>query len=340
LRLPEGASFSPSYAIKDPAIDRTDTHVSANVTLDYSTTVITAESMCDPVTNTHTTSLPLEPAPENVHIGAGYNVDDQALVNTYGLTAQPNPETELATEACTIKAEGAAHSICDEYGNLLPVTVPDGAPANSPMEGLAYEGAQVTDGVLLDATTDETVRSYNLEANFSIAGQPGTATRVARDRLRITTTLAELAAGGASGVPMSLSLSQSAANPNESGTMTRTYGKRDNKFVLEEVLVESEIKDPKATIKSKERVTFKNVKGYENKHKDKERKEKREKAQKTAALAPPAKPSLVQSCIIDEFGSPCDGSGGMAAVTPAAGATPIRAQAYRVGRTSCCCTAS
>lgn len=244
-----------------------------------------------------------------MYSGSSDDVYDQPLVNTYALTAAPNPETELADEARTVKSVGASHSVCDGHGQHLSVTIPGGAPANSPMESLAYEGAQVTDGILVDATAEETVRSNGLNASFSIADQVGSARRITRDRLQITTSFDELTATATGGPLLSRSLSTSASAPQETGKITRTYTKRDGKYVLEEVLIESEAKTDKGVIKSKQRMQLRNVRWYENKEEDKKRKEKREQATKTAFLSPPTNPSFSWGCedgaIVDEYGNTC-----------------------------------
>jgi pimeloyl-ACP methyl ester carboxylesterase len=98
--------------------------------------------------------------------------------------------------------------------------------------------------------------------------------------------------------------------------MTRTYARRDGKYVLEELVIETETKTDRATIRGKQHMQFRNVKWKENKDKDAERKDKLEKAPRTPSLAPPSAPSLNWGCdrgaIYDESGNPCfpDGGGG------------------------------
>ncbi len=81
----------------------------------------------------------------------------------------------------------------------------------------------MTDGILVDATAEETVRSNGLNASFSIADQVGSARRITRDRLQITTSFDELAATATGGPLLSRSLSTSASAPQETGKITRTY---------------------------------------------------------------------------------------------------------------------
>ncbi len=303
---------SHAYAIYDAAIDRNDTYVASDAVLDYTTVVQTTTPVFDPVTNQSTTALTIAPPDEQVHIEAGYDVYDRAIVNVYERDTEPDPYLDLADETRTVKSLGAQHSIYDGYGNRLAVTVPDGAPSNSPMEGLAYEGAQVTDGILIDATATDKVysRGAAMGARFSIVGQPGTAQRIGEDRLRITASLADVASAPAGGALLSQTSGDGEKLTKQEGKITRTYAKQGDKYVLEEVLVESETVTDKATIKEKQRVQFKNVTWHENKEEDKKRKEQREKSKGSVALSVPTAPSFVESCIVDEYGNPCDGSGG------------------------------
>lgn len=313
LRVPGGAAFSPVMAIQDQAIDQNDTYVAGDATLSYTTYVQTSEPVVDPVTNQSTTELTFTPPQENVHIEAGYDVYDRPIVNTYSLTAEPDPQTDLADETRTVKALGAQHTIYDASGYPLSVSVPAGSPGNSPMEGLTYEGAQVTDGMLLDASAQEVVTSYSMSPSLRPGGQPGTVKRIGSDRIQITATFADLAQSAPRGLRTSRALSMSAGSGQETGTVKRTYAKHEDKYVLEEVLIESETRTDKGTVRGKQQVRFKNVKWHINKDEDKKRKDKRDKASATGSLAPSSpRAAMVQqdNCLIDEYGNPCDNGGG------------------------------
>lgn len=317
LRVPGGAPYSAAMMLQDQAIDPNDTHVVSDATLRYTTYVQTSVPVTDPVTGQSTSELVLSAPEESVRLEAGYDAYDRSIVNTYELNAAPDPITDLADEARTIKTLGAQHNIYDGYGSRIPVAIPAGAPANSPMEGLAYQGSQVTEGVLLDASSTEFVRSYSRGVRFSVSGQPGAVEHLGQDRIRITASIAEAARAAASGHAMARRFAAAAAAPQPQGRISRTYHKRDGKYVLEELVIESEEKTDKATIRGRQEVRFTNVKWKENKAEDAKRKELRDQAQTAPAAAlVPAGPSanIERHCLIDEYGNPCqdpgDGGGG------------------------------
>ncbi|MEW5927596.1 MAG: alpha/beta fold hydrolase [Gemmatimonadota bacterium] len=311
LRVPGGAPYSASLMLQDQAIDPNDTYVVSDATLRYTTYVQTSVPVTDPVSGQSTTELVLAAPEESVRLEAGYDAYDRSIVNTYELNSTPDPVTDLADEARTIKTLGAQHNIYDGYGSQLPVAIPAGAPANSPMEGLAYEGAQVTEGVLLDASSTEFVRTYSRGARFSVSGLPGAVEQLGQDRIRITATIAEVARAAASGHAAARRFAAAGA-PQPQGRIVRTYHKRDGKYVLEELVVETEEKTDKATVRGRQEVRFSNVKWKENPSEDAKRKARRDQAQAsptTAAVPAGPRAYIEPHCLIDEYGNPCQDPG-------------------------------
>ena len=233
-------------------------------------------------------------------------------MNTYRSADGLDPEFAITDEARSFRSTASSHTEYDASGQAMSAVFPDDAVSTSPLAMLgSLDNAQVTEGVLVDESSADPSSPRALLPSFNISGQAGNVERLGTNRLRITIPLFNSNPGVTDAT---------VAGERGQGNIARTYHRRDGKWVLEELVLTSELTAGKESVRTREVMRLRNVQWYENKAEDARRRAARQQASQsqTAVRDPlmvsrvpqgklaPGRPSLAEeTCIVE-----CDSSGG------------------------------
>lgn len=279
----------------DGAINSQDTWVSYDAYRDQSSTVYSDQPIYDARTEQYTSTMSVSTAVQPLHAEAGYDYSGTLRYNEYRQVASDDPADTPVDETSRIQVVGSDVIVYDNAGLAT-----QGAEVDATEPGLAelgpLDGAQVTEGVVMDHEPVNGTAAYSRSGSDSPAPQP-VVIRLGRDRRRLevaTTSVQQIR-----------TVNAPAAQATHRNKVARTFRRNGDKWILEEIEVTSEVQTEKARFESRQTTRVRNVRWHENRGKDAERRVRR--ARIAEGVAQPAAPPLwnVDTCLVDEYGNPC-----------------------------------
>lgn len=283
LRLPGSGFPAGNQQPVDQEIDQSDTWVTYDATRDQTTYLSSQEPIVDSGTGQPLNEVTLTTPTQTVHTEAGYDAYGTIRVNEYRQDPGLDPYETPVDDAHRLQVVG--HQVTGYTRDGEVVVAADAGSSEVPLEELgSLDGAQVTAGVIVDRHDIERVTaSQSLNGPRLSASESGGSDRVERlpnGRVRITTDLPAAADAAA-------------------GRTMRTYALRGEKYVLEQVDVETDAASDKGKMRGRSSMVLRNVVWHENKQKDAERRVRREQA-KMAPAAPQAPSRYTELCAPDD----------------------------------------
>jgi pimeloyl-ACP methyl ester carboxylesterase len=258
-----------ALVVQDQDINQNDTYVLIDAYVQRSATVYLSEPLYDE-DNQEIWSVTLSSPVEHIEIEGGYDYYNRLRTNGYG-DPPGDPMTQPVNEARTVKAIRSDYTEYDQYGAVLPAEHLDGAPTQSPLAPLgSLQYAQITNGALVDANADPygprpSIASIGNGSAASLSPVPlqsgETFKRLDPTTLQVTTPLTSIWPAN----------TNAAANKKAKLTGARKYKLHRDKWVLDEMSVTSEYVTDGATVKTEEKVEYRNVRWHVNPEKDAER---------------------------------------------------------------------
>lgn len=248
----------------DPAIDQSDTYVVTEAVVQQ---VLEVEGEPDLVMPT-----------EERHTEMGYTASGQLVTSDYRLDTPGDPYETLVDEPRVVRAVGESGTIYDVNGQIIP------SPPEytfTPQQILNDEGLQVTDGLIVEEIADEPgawARALP-QQDAAVYGTPSV--QIERKGNVVTVSSMLPASSGAS-----------------KSKHTRTYKRRGDVYVLDEIQSEFEVEDNGRTAyRGKTRIKMRHISWRNNKQKDAERRGRRGQGWPTSKAAiseippPPCEPT-------------------------------------------------
>ncbi|HEU0013598.1 MAG TPA: hypothetical protein VFQ45_07925 [Longimicrobium sp.] len=280
----------------DNAIDPSDTWVTYDATREHITYVSLAEPVVDAATVQPASEITLAQPAEVLHTEAGYDAYGTVRVNEYHQQPAQDPYEQPVDETRQIQVVGdqvTGHG----YDGEVTVAAQESDVAEAPLGELgSLAGAQVTAGMIVDRQDVEYVSTNRVSAQrLGIPDVPGATTRVERmagGRVLITTRSAETLPAHAPGPPESAGRQET--------RVSRRYAPRRDKYVLEQLEVETRAETARGRMTVRQTTQLRNVTWSVNARKDAERRVLRERAQAAGAPARSLDGDLpVDNCPVD-----------------------------------------
>lgn len=300
----------------DQAIDPSDTYIIMDGSLSGTTTLQATTAFVDPRTDAATQQISIPSPTEHLHLEGGYGYQNELRVNTSDTDQQQDGLQQPVNLSGAIRSVDNGFSIYDRGGAVIPEVVPPGeypvGPLSDDLGSLV--DAQITDGVVIDSRTVDTVHSASRmpapgSVLFSISGAGSRMERLSDDRIRFVSTF-DVGSRGATATTAGAPRFSAQADPDGRGNakMTRTFRKENGKYLLDEVVTEADVDTEHGHMHHVQTFKIRNLHFYQNEAKDHGRRVRREARAKGEPVSGPKK--VMTYCIIDDYGNPCDGSGG------------------------------
>jgi pimeloyl-ACP methyl ester carboxylesterase len=288
----------------DQAINPNDTWVTYDATRTQTTYLSAQEPIVDSGTGQALNEITLASPTQTVHTEAGYDTYGTIRVNEYRQDPGLDPYETPVDDVYRVQVVGDQVTGYTRDGDVI-VAGADAGSSEAPLAELgSLAGAQITAGVIVDRHDLERVTaSPSLNGPRLSASESGGSDRVERlpnGRVRVTTDLPRAADAAV-------------------GRTMRTYALRGEKYVLEQVDVETEAASDKGRMRARNSMVLRNVAWHANKQKDAERRVQREQA-KMAPAAPQAPSRYTELCAPDDTacgGEPPPPAGGGSTGQPA-----------------------
>lgn len=254
----------------DNSINQADTWVSFDASRDEQTTVTSSEAVYDARSAQYTNTVSAELAPQALHAEAGYDSYGTIRYNEYRQVSTADPTENIVDPTTRIQVVGQQVTTYDEY-NQPTYAVNEEDPSVAPLEELGtLSGAQITQTVVLD---HEPANGVAIMTSLSATGA-GAVTRVRRlsaNRISVETSTSEtLPSAALAALP---GASQGARQDTK---VDRTYGRRGDRWVLEELKSTNRTVAGGSTVEHTQRTRLRNVRWHENRGKDEARKKQRD----------------------------------------------------------------
>lgn len=280
----------------DYEINQNDTWVTYDVTREQTTYLSTQEPVVDAETGAPTTQVTLAAPTQVVHAEGGYDTYGTMRVNEYRQDPGLDPYETPVDEMHRVQVVGSQVTGYARDGEVT--SAQESGDPEAPLAELGtLDGAQVTAGVLIDRSEVDYVSANRgpAPARFSLggAGENNRVERLGNGRIRMTTDLPAVAASAG-------------AAAQGGARVVRHFALQGEKYVLEQVEVESSTASDKGTMRLRHSLRLQNVRWHENKQKDAERRVLRERIRAGLAVPSSKGPAYTtDNCIIDEYGNPC-----------------------------------
>lgn len=295
-----------------------DSHLSTNITVQLTTTVHSDVAFVDPVSNQTVTDLTLDNPPEHLAVSSGYSDGGDPIV----ITSSQDPVDAagtIADQVTTMKLVGNNILSTNSYGQTVTSDDPPGVGPTTPLNLLGdMTGASVTDNIVIDVSGDNSPDAVGNRLSPDTRSLRLAFSRVLDNGSSDLKPRLELVGPGRLQIT---ALSKESSDEAEIKHVKKFHKSSDgSKWILDEISTESEDVDQHRKLKQVTVMTFRNVRWFENKDKDKERRKKRP----TNAVIPlptgasndlPPKKSLTALSLrgpsfMVECGDECGGGGG------------------------------
>lgn len=250
-----------------------DSHLSTNITVQLTTTVHSDVAFEDPVTGQTVTDLTLDTPAEHLAVSSGYSDTGEPIVVT---TSQDPGDSNgpIADQVTTMKLVGNNILSTNAYGQTVTSDQPIDVGPTNPLDLLGdMTGASVTDNIVVDVSGDNSPDPVG--------------NRVSNDSRRMSLTFSRLTDARSSDVKPVIQLlsagrlaitAVSKESPADAEIKhVRKFHKTNDgaKWILDEISTESEDVDQHRKLRHVTVMTFKDVRWFENKEKDKARRKQR-----------------------------------------------------------------
>lgn len=302
LQPTDGSSWSVQPM--DAEINQYDTWVTYDAVRERTSVLNSHDPLFDARTDQYVNEISTVAPSQTLHVEAGYDSYGTVRVNEYRQASGLDPYETPVDETHRIQVIGSYVYAHDAGGDMISAGALDGS--EPPLAELgSLDGAQVTEGAVRDERSFETTTAYGLRPSYSRAGTGTHVERVGGDRLRETTVI----------TPDASLVGTNASSAQHETRLVRTYVKRGDKWILQEMEVTAKGGTDRVATQTREVTRLTNVTWHENKEKDAQRRAIRERAKastsKAPLVAPPAGPRLAEAtCVVDEYGNPCQPESG------------------------------
>jgi pimeloyl-ACP methyl ester carboxylesterase len=236
--------------LTEPDINKSDTYLSASLTVESTATMTLAYPLYDPATGAMKTSMTYAAPTETQTVEAAYDYSDRVRVKVTRAADTRDPEAYLVNPARTINTVATGYTLKDAAGAAIPVQYPEGAVTRSPLALLGpLVGEDITAGVVVEYEGQQPVGPRPLGA------QAGTTEFPDAETMRVSSSVAPAPASGAPG---------ETAAADGRGQITRTYRHRGSKWVLDELKIESRSAQEGGELTLRQVVRLSNVHWREN----------------------------------------------------------------------------
>lgn len=273
---PENSHPSAYYAA-DSEIDQSDTYYLAEVVQEGSTTVETQGPITDPVTGEVSHQLTAHHETETQRVEGGYD--------HYGQIIQVLDQTDaLADPLLTpVNLTRRTRSVEDQLTRYDEYRQPV-ANELAPVEMMGTGGPsheQITDGLVLDAASVDALPELTPAAEplVAAAGPRATIRRARPDEVQITNEIEPEEFG--LGHPV-----KGANQPEQQGQVVRTYRRRGQKYLLEQVEATTTHKSATTRVRQRQVSRIRMLRFHENPQKDRQRREKRRGMARPTSMMP------------------------------------------------------
>lgn len=277
---PQGAEARRVYDpyVIDPEINQGDTHYVMEIVQEGSTAYTSPEPITDPATGTTSHDLTVQHETENQVVQAGYDASYRTIHVLDETTPQHDPTLRAVNTTRRTRSVDDALARYGAGGQWLP---DDPAPVE-PMRTANPSYEQITDGVVLDARALDTLAVLTIAAEpvARAAGPRASVSRTAPDEIQIVNQLDDPAPRSASAPPGVL--------PPARGEHVRTYRRRGQTYVLEEVRLTAERDGANGgTVREYSLQKIRFVRLHENPARDRERRQRRARVPATSVPQSP-----------------------------------------------------
>ncbi|HYW08009.1 MAG TPA: alpha/beta hydrolase [Longimicrobium sp.] len=262
----------------DNEMDHTDSYVYSDLTVESTTTISSSQPFPHPDTEVPVTSLTLETPARESAVELGYDAYGQTRTSTY-FAPDDDPNATAEEQVGVVRTIGDAQYTYDGNGALHLSTGDD--PRMAEMLG-TLQDAPITNGMVVDTEVElvQTVQNQlpgMPSLSRDAAGTPRIE-RLAPGRIRVTVE-------GAGDAPLGGAVLDRSTAPGRQ-RVSRTFGKKGNVWVLEEIRTENEREEaPGRRSAQTQVVRFKNVRWHKDKTRDDARRERRARRSAGGAVA-------------------------------------------------------
>ncbi|MBW3631281.1 MAG: hypothetical protein KY464_18610 [Gemmatimonadetes bacterium] len=275
---PDGARPAATYS-PDPDINQDDSYYLAEVSQEGSTTVESETPITDPTTGAVSNQYTAHHEPETQRIEGGY--DDYGRI--IQVLDQTNPAGDpLTTAVNTTRRTRSVQDDVTRYDGYGQPVANELTPGES-LEPLAMAGPsdeQITDGLILDAAAIDALAELSPTAVplAAAAGPRASVRRPAPDEIQITNEL--------DGEDFALFPGKGSDQVASRGQTVRTYRRRGQKYLLNQVEVTTTHRSEKARVHQRQVSRVRLLRYHENPQRDRARRDRRRGRPVPASMTP------------------------------------------------------
>jgi pimeloyl-ACP methyl ester carboxylesterase len=213
-------SIAQTTLSANSGINAADTFVIMDFTVQSQATMSLSQPVHSIATNTNTTSLPINPIARHFHVEAGFDANDQVVMNIFPTDAPADPTVSAIDGISKVHIANGTFEIFDTSSNPISFNLPANAPLPNPLMllGLA-PGSSVLHGIVVP---DINARAAEAHATITTASAAPSTPSGSAAATTTTTTLAHLTA---------------ALRASAGGTATWTYQNTGSSWILQQVVV-------------------------------------------------------------------------------------------------------
>jgi pimeloyl-ACP methyl ester carboxylesterase len=211
-------SIAQTTLSANSGINAADTFVIMDFTVQSQATMSLSQPVHSNSTNTNTTSLPLNSIARHFHVEAGFDANDQVVMNIFPTDAPTDPTVTAIDGISKVQIANGTFVIFDTAGNPISFSLPANAPLPNPLAllGLA-PGSSVLHGIVVPD-----INARAAEAHATITMQAAATSAPAGGAAAFTPSVAHLTA---------------ALRASAGGTATWTYQSAGSSWILQQVAV-------------------------------------------------------------------------------------------------------
>ncbi len=287
-----GVTPSESLSPGDGGTNPNDTFLSADLTIQQSSTITTSEPIYDPSTGGMSTSVTVVSDPLSMSVDAGYDYQDNSHVNLY---FNESDAVAPSDRVAIVRSNADSYSEYDASGNTLAPA----AIAQDPMGTFSTDTGSFLNGIISsndpgggggvtcppNCETDLLVPTRDV-----LAGRATSRNVVRKDANHVEITTVAVGVSGTISSSASVSLvdpftGSAASGPPSKLKHVRQYEKRGNKWVLQRSQTDIDEAPGSVTAHHTIVMSVSNVKWQENTDKESKRKAKRDAKKIAAAMS-------------------------------------------------------